>query len=63
MLTLHGFAISNYYNKVKLALLEKNEGPAREQGLVFQSIVRELFLPFTQHVTQSIRRHDKEYSL
>ena len=23
MLTLHGFAISNYYNKVKLALLEK----------------------------------------
>lgn len=27
MLTLHGFAISNYYNKVKMALLEK--------GLVF----------------------------
>ena len=24
MVTLHGFAISNYYNKVKLALLEKN---------------------------------------
>src|SRR3954471_1295569 len=23
MLTLHGFAVSNYYNKVKLALLEK----------------------------------------
>jgi glutathione S-transferase len=24
MITLHGFAVSNYYNKVKLALLEKN---------------------------------------
>ncbi len=24
MLTLHGFPVSNYYNKVKLALLEKN---------------------------------------
>ena len=24
MITLHGFPISNYYNKVKLALLEKN---------------------------------------
>ncbi|HZN47882.1 MAG TPA: glutathione S-transferase N-terminal domain-containing protein, partial [Ramlibacter sp.] len=23
MLTLHGFALSNYYNKAKLALLEK----------------------------------------
>lgn len=23
MITLHGFAVSNYYNKVKLALLEK----------------------------------------
>ena len=24
MITLHGFAVSNYYNKVKLAMLEKN---------------------------------------
>ena len=24
MITLHGFPVSNYYNKVKLALLEKN---------------------------------------
>ena len=24
MITLHGFSVSNYYNKVKLALLEKN---------------------------------------
>jgi glutathione S-transferase len=31
MLTLHGFALSNYYNKVKLALLEK--------GLEFQEAV------------------------
>ncbi|MDB5914806.1 MAG: glutathione S-transferase, partial [Ramlibacter sp.] len=23
MITLHGFSVSNYYNKVKLALLEK----------------------------------------
>lgn len=30
MLTLHGFAISNYYNKVKLALLEKGI-PFQEQ--------------------------------
>jgi glutathione S-transferase len=30
MLTLHGFAISNYYNKVKLALLEKGV-PFEEQ--------------------------------
>ena len=30
MLTLHGFAISNYYNKVKLALLEKDV-PFRER--------------------------------
>jgi glutathione S-transferase len=30
MLTLHGFALSNYYNKVKLALLEKGV-PFREE--------------------------------
>jgi glutathione S-transferase len=30
MLTLHGFAVSNYYNKVKLALLEKGV-PFEEQ--------------------------------
>ncbi len=32
MLTLHGFAFSNYYNKVKLALLEK--GIAFDEALV-----------------------------
>lgn len=32
MITLHGFAVSNYYNKVKLALLEK--GIAFEENLV-----------------------------
>ncbi len=32
MLTLHGFAISNYYNKVKMALLEK--GLAFDEALV-----------------------------
>jgi glutathione S-transferase len=31
MLTLHGFAISNYYNKVKLALLEKGVPFAEKQ--------------------------------
>src|SRR5947209_8035640 len=30
MLALHGFALSNYYNKVKLALLEK--------GLAFEEV-------------------------
>jgi glutathione S-transferase len=34
MLTLHGFALSNYYNKVKLALLEK--------GIPFQERVVDL---------------------
>jgi glutathione S-transferase len=32
MITLHGFAVSNYYNKVKLALLEK--GVPFEENLV-----------------------------
>ena len=32
MITLYGFAISNYYNKVKLALLEK--GIPFEESLV-----------------------------
>lgn len=32
MITLHGFAVSNYYNKVKLAMLEK--GIAFEENLV-----------------------------
>ncbi len=35
MLTLHGFAISNYYNKVKLALLEKN-APFTEEYVATQ---------------------------
>ena len=37
MITLHGFAVSNYYNKVKLVLLEKNipfaEAPAHPMSL------------------------------
>ena len=36
MLTLCGFAASNYYNKVKLALLEKNLGFQEEQVWVGQ---------------------------
>jgi glutathione S-transferase len=36
MLTLHGFAVSNYYNKVKLALLEKGI-PFAEAQVMTQS--------------------------
>ena len=36
MLTLCGFSASNYYNKVKLALLEKNLGFQEEQVWVGQ---------------------------
>jgi len=36
MLTLCGFAASNYYNKVKLALLEKNLGFQEEQTWIGQ---------------------------
>jgi glutathione S-transferase len=35
MITLHGFAVSNYYNKCKIALLEK--GVAFEENLVWTS--------------------------
>ena len=41
MLTLHGFALSNYYNKVKLALLEKGI-PFEEKLVAFREKTPEL---------------------
>ncbi len=42
MLTLHGFAMSNYYNKVKLALLEK--GIAFDEATVASGLTDETVL-------------------
>ena len=68
MITLYGFAISNYYNKVKLALLEKDiefceeaVRPSQEESLLRRSPLGKIPFIETEHGTVSESQAIVEY--
>lgn len=56
MITLHGFAVSNYYNKAKLAMLEKgvafneeNVAPSQDPAMLSRSPLGKIPFVHTEH--------------